>query len=146
MPELPFLCFDADNHYYEAEDAFTRHLDPKMASRAVQWVEIDGRHHHLVAGRLSRAVKNPTFDPISKPGVLHDFVRGRDNVGSLMAKLRDHEPSPSHYREPDARLAMMDDQGLEWTWLFPTLGVLYEELLKDDTEALTATSNVNWPS
>jgi hypothetical protein len=37
------LAFDADNHYYEALDAFTRHLDPRLAPRAVQWAEIDGR-------------------------------------------------------------------------------------------------------
>jgi len=30
----------------------------------------------------------------------------------------------------------MDEQGLEAVWLFPTLGVLYEEKLKHDTEAL----------
>jgi hypothetical protein len=28
LAELPFLVFDADNHYYEALDAFTRHLEP----------------------------------------------------------------------------------------------------------------------
>ncbi len=31
MPELDEVdhpVFDADNHYYEALDAFTRHLDP----------------------------------------------------------------------------------------------------------------------
>ena len=32
--ELDFKPFDADNHYYEATDAFTRHIDPKMAKRA----------------------------------------------------------------------------------------------------------------
>jgi predicted TIM-barrel fold metal-dependent hydrolase len=37
----------------------------------------------------------------------------------------------------DARLAKMDEQVLEAMWLFPTLGVLYEELLKQDTEAVT---------
>ncbi len=136
---LDYTIFDADNHYYEVRDSFTRHLDPRMANRAVKWVEIDGRHHHLVGGRLSHAVRNPTFDPISKPGVLHDWTRGRDNPGSLMKKLRDHEPSPAYYREPAARLERMNEQGLEWTWLFPTLGVLYEELLKNDVEAVTAT-------
>jgi hypothetical protein len=29
--------FDADNHYYEAEDAFTRHLPPELGPRCVQW-------------------------------------------------------------------------------------------------------------
>ncbi len=33
----------------------------------------------------------------------------------------------------------MDEHGLETIWLFPTLGVLYEELLKHDTEAVTLT-------
>ena len=30
----------------------------------------------------------------------------------------------------------MAEQGIEAMWLFPTLGVLYEELLKHDTEAV----------
>ena len=35
--------FDADNHYYEGLDAFTRHVSPKDQARAVQWCEIEGR-------------------------------------------------------------------------------------------------------
>ena len=69
--ELGFWAFDADNHYYEALDAFTRHLDPRLGPRTVQWAEIDGRKYHVVAGRVSHAVKNPTFSPIAKPGALH---------------------------------------------------------------------------
>ena len=33
MGELWFRPFDADNHYYEAEDAFTRHIDPARAKQ-----------------------------------------------------------------------------------------------------------------
>ena len=35
--------FDFDNHYYEAEDAFTRHQDKRLRNRGVRWAEIDGR-------------------------------------------------------------------------------------------------------
>jgi len=28
MAALNYQAFDADNHYYEAEDAFIRHVDP----------------------------------------------------------------------------------------------------------------------
>jgi len=56
-----------------------------------------------------------------------------------MEFLRDREPIPAAYRDRDARLATMDEQGLEAMWLFPTLGVLYEELLKDDVESVTWT-------
>ena len=60
--------FDADNHYYEAPDAFTRHVPKKMRARCVEWVEMDnGRRHQTVGGRINRSLGNPTFDPISKP-------------------------------------------------------------------------------
>src|SRR5579862_5069802 len=65
--------FDADNHYYEPLDAFTRHLDPAWRVRTVEVAEIDGRIRHVVGGRVSRAVTNPTFNPIVKPGCLHGY-------------------------------------------------------------------------
>jgi predicted TIM-barrel fold metal-dependent hydrolase len=134
-----FLAFDADNHYYEALDAFTRHADPKMANRCVQWCEINGRQYHVVGGRVSHAVVNPTFDPIAKAGAMHEYFRGNAGGRNPLDFLKDREPIPAHYRGSEARLAVMDQQGLEKIWLFPTLGVLYEELLKNDIGAVTHT-------
>ncbi len=136
---IDYLAFDADNHYYEAMDAFTRHLDPRVGPRTVQWAEIDGRKYHVVGGRVSHAVVNPTFDPIAKAGAMHDYFRGNPEGKSPFEFLRDREPIRPEYRDHDARLATMDEFGLEWIWMFPTLGVLYEELLKDDPEAVTLT-------
>jgi predicted TIM-barrel fold metal-dependent hydrolase len=136
---LGYRAFDADNHYYEALDAFTRHLDPKLGPRCVQWCEIDGRKYHVVGGKVSRAVVNPTFDPIAKAGAMHEYFRGNPHGKSPLEFLRDREPIPAHYRNRDARLATMDEHGLEKIWLFPTLGVLYEELLKHDPFAVATT-------
>ncbi|RMH75578.1 MAG: amidohydrolase [Actinomyces sp.] len=136
--ELGYRPFDADNHYYEAADAFTRHVDPAMQPRVVQWVELDGRRYHLVGGRLSRAVANPTWDPIAKPGALHKYFRGNPEGKSPLEYLRDREPLPAAYVDREARLEVIRRQGLDGVWLFPTLGVLYEELLKDDVEAVVA--------
>jgi predicted TIM-barrel fold metal-dependent hydrolase len=130
-------AFDCDNHYYEALDAFTRHLDPRLGPRTVQWAEINGRRYHVVGGRVSHAVTNPTFDPIAKPGALHDYFRGNPERRSPIEYLRDREPIRPEYRDRAARLRALDAQGLEGCWLFPTLGVLYEELLKQDVEAVT---------
>jgi predicted TIM-barrel fold metal-dependent hydrolase len=131
--------FDCDNHYYEALDAFTRHLDPKLGPRTVQWAEINGRRYHVVGGRVSHAVVNPTFDPIAKAGAMHDYFRGNPDGRQPWEFLAEREPIPAEYRDRDARLARMDEHGLEAIWLFPTLGMLYEELLKDDPEAVTLT-------
>lgn len=137
MPdELGYAAFDADNHYYEALDAFTRHLDPALGPRTIQWAEIDGRKYHVVGGRVSRAVVNPTFDPIAKAGAMHDYFRGNPEGRNPLEFLREREPIRPEYRDRDARLAVMDEQGVEQVWLFPTLGVLYEELLKEDPDAV----------
>ncbi|TFH21130.1 MAG: amidohydrolase [Acidimicrobiales bacterium] len=146
MPTIDYAVFDADNHYYEALDAFTRHLDPKLGPRCVQWCEIDGRRYHVVGGVVSRAVTNPTFDPIAPAGSMFDYFRGNPEGKHPLEFLTSREPIRAEYRDRDARLAVMDEQGLSSIWMFPTLGMLYEELLRTDPEAvcLTFTAFNRW--
>ena len=134
--------FYADNHYYETADAFTRHLDPAMAKRSVQWVTLDGRRRLLVAGRINRLLANPTFDPVAKPGSLIAYFRGQNVEGNdiksmfgTLDALSDH----LEYTTAKDRLAAMDQQGVESVLLFPTLGVLLQHALKDDVDSLHAT-------
>jgi predicted TIM-barrel fold metal-dependent hydrolase len=135
----PPLVFDADNHYYEATDAFTRYMDPKLAKRAMQWAEINGRQRLLVGGKVNRFIPNPTFDPVAKPGSLDEYFRGRNPQSQDIRTLfGDLEPIRPEYRDRDARLKVMDEQGLEGCFLFPTLGVGMEESLYHDPEALVA--------
>jgi predicted TIM-barrel fold metal-dependent hydrolase len=135
-PGLGFAPFDADNHYYEALDAFTRHLDPQHATRVFQWSTIDGRSYPVLGGKVFRGVKNATFDPVSQPGVLADYFRGNPNDDDPLELLGRHEPIRPAYRDRDARLATMDAQGVDKAWLFPTLGMIYEEPLRHDPEAV----------
>ena len=139
MADLDFKMFDADNHYYEATDAFTRHLDPRMHKRAMQWAHIDGKQRLLVGGKVNRFIPNPTFDPVARPGALDDYFRGKSPADDIRAAFGELEPISAAYREPEARLALMDEQGIEATFLFPTLGVGMEEALCDDPEAAAAT-------
>lgn len=141
MAQLPFEIFDGDNHYYEAEDAFTRYIDPAMAKRCMQWAQVDGKRRLLVGGRINRFIPNPTFDPIARPGSLEDYFRGRNQSGAdLAAMFGDLEPLDRYpaYRDRDARVALLDEQGLEAALLFPTLGVGMQEALRRDVPALHA--------
>ena len=133
---LDHPVFDADNHYYEALDAFTRHLDPALGPRVIQWCEIDGRRYHVVGGRVSKAVTNPTFDPIAKAGAMYDYFRGNPEGRNPLEFLSAREPIRPEYRDPAARVAVLDEQGLAGCWLFPTLGMIYEEPLAHDPEAV----------
>ena len=139
MADLGFQAFDADHHYYEAEDAFIRHVDPKMHRRCMQWAEIGGRKRLLVGGRVNRFIPNPTFDPVAKPGSLDEFFRGRNPGNKSTAELFGRlDPIHPAYRDRDARLAQLDEQGIEGAFLFPTLGVGMQESLRDDPEAACA--------
>ena len=136
MPDLDFQAFDADNHYYEAEDAFTRHIDPKLSRRAMQWANVAGRKCLLVGGKVNRFIPNPTFDPVAKPGCLDEYFRGHNAEGKSIREIfGELEPINPAYRNRDARLALMDTQNLGAAFLFPTLGVGMEESLKHDPEA-----------
>ena len=128
---------DADNHYYETLDAFTRHLDPRYRDRGVRPVRDGKRVHVLIGGRLNGFVPNPTFDPIIVPGCLDPLFRGRIPEGVDPRTLMQVEPLSEHpeYQDRDRRLAVMDDQGLAAALLFPTLGCGVEEALRDDVGA-----------
>jgi predicted TIM-barrel fold metal-dependent hydrolase len=139
MSHIDFPAFDADHHYYESEDAFTRHIEPKMQRRAMQWGVVGGRKSLLVGGKVNRFIPNPTFDPVAKPGCLDQYFRGRNPDGkSIREVFGDLEPINPAYRNRDARIALMDSQGIEGQFMFPTLGVGMEESLRHDPEALCA--------
>ncbi len=134
---IDFNVFDADNHYYEATDAFTRHLPPAY-KRTVEWAEIRGKQRMVVAGRVFKFIPNPTFDPVARPGSLDDYFRGKKPGDDIRAAFGELEPISDAYREPGARIALMDEQGMEGCFLFPTLGVGVEEALVHDAGAAHA--------
>ncbi len=139
MSDLGYEVFDSDHHYYEAEDAFTRHVDRRMQSRAMQWAEVNGRKRLLVAGKVNRFIPNPTFDPVARPGCLDEFFRGRNPEGKSVAELFGSlEPLPREYHDRDARIAQLDAQKVGGAMLFPTLGVGMQESLRHDPEAACA--------
>jgi predicted TIM-barrel fold metal-dependent hydrolase len=129
---------DADNHYYEALDAFTRHLDKRFKHRGVRAVH-DGTHTEiLIAGKLNQFIPNPTFDPVIVPGCLDLQFRGQIPEGVDPRSLTQVEPISPSYRDRDARIATLDAQGLDAALLFPTLGCGVEQALRHDVPATMA--------
>jgi len=136
---VDFDVFDADNHYYEATDAFTRHIEPQFARRGIQWGDIDGRRRLLVGGKVNRFIPNPQFDPVALPGVLDEYFRGRSPADDIRGAFGQLEPIRPEYRNRDARIERMDAQGMAGCFMFPTLGVGMEEALLGDVDAAHAT-------
>jgi predicted TIM-barrel fold metal-dependent hydrolase len=141
MSLVDFAIFDCDNHFYEAEDAFTRHIEPEFRQRAMGWALVNGKKRFMVAEKVNKFIPNPTWDPIARPGSLDEYFRGRNPEGTDVRELFGTlEPLASRpeYQNREARLGVMDRQGIEGAIFLPTLGVGMEQALIGDPPALVA--------
>ncbi len=116
---LGYAMYDADNHLYEAQDAFTRHL-PAARSRDVRWMTDERGHRALIIDRqLYDYIPNPTFDPVAV-------------AGALDRRMVEPIATRPEYRDRAARLRRFDEQGIEASLLFPTLINGLEEIIENN--------------
>jgi predicted TIM-barrel fold metal-dependent hydrolase len=134
MAQLDFPVFDADNHLYETEDAFTRHL-PAAHKNLFRFVELNGRKKLVVRDRLTEFIPNPTFEVVAKPGAHMAFYAADNPEGKSLRELTG-KPMRSipAFRAPGPRLELMNEQGIDAALMIPTLASLVEERLRDDPE------------
>ncbi|MDZ7675414.1 MAG: amidohydrolase family protein [Acidimicrobiales bacterium] len=133
-----FHVFDADNHFYETEDAFTRHL-PDEYKGAVDYVDVRGRTKIAVRGKISDYIPNPTFEVVARPGAQEEYYRRGNPEGKSRRELFG-EPirATPAMRGPEARVELLDELGVERTMMYPTLASLLEERLRDEPETTHA--------
>jgi predicted TIM-barrel fold metal-dependent hydrolase len=134
MPSLDFPVFDADNHLYETEDAFTRCL-PAAHANLFRFVEVKGRKKLVVRNQLTEFIPNPTFEVVAPPGAHKAFYAGDNPEGKSLRELTGQPMrSVPAFREPGPRLELLDEQGVYAALMIPTLASLIEERLKDDPD------------
>ena len=122
---MDYGLVDADNHYYESEDCFTRFGDEEV-ERFVRWYS-QGKKKFVAFGQTFQTmVPNPTFNPVTKPGIMHKRLRELAEGGerkNLDNNDRQRwggqiEPLSEHYQDRDARLRVMDEQGVDTVCCF----------------------------
>ena len=129
-----FPVFDADNHFYETRDSFTRHL-PDRYKGAIDYVDLHGRTKIMIRGTVSEYIPNPTFEVVARPGAQEEYFRNGNPEGKSYREIIG-EPMRSlpAFREPAPRLELMDELGVDRALMFPTLASLLEERMRDDPE------------
>jgi predicted TIM-barrel fold metal-dependent hydrolase len=135
------LC-DADNHYYEPRDCYTRHIEAKFSDRAIVVVPGDGgRDEILVGDRPFTFLRHHSFDTASRPGALRELLQHLKSGGAGPGDRPSPnvvEPLRPEYVSRAARLACMDEQGVETCLMFPTLGVCVEHFMGTDVDQMYA--------
>jgi len=138
MPDIDYPIYDADNHFYEPEEAITAHLPKKFAGE-FRYVEVNGRKKLAIAGRLSEYIPNPTFEVVAPPGAHETWFRATNTEGKTLRELSGKPiKCPDAYRRPEPRIELMDDQKLAGTLMFPTLASTIEVNLSTDHELVHA--------
>jgi len=131
--QLGYDVWDADNHLYEAVDAYTRHL-PERYEGAIRFVDVNGRDKLEILGKVSETIPNPTYVVIPTLGAWTEYFRGHNPEGKSLRELAQPIRCPEEFRRPDLRLSLMDEQGVDGCVLFPTTAGLLEEHMKADVE------------
>ncbi|CAM3077767.1 amidohydrolase [Mycobacterium intermedium] len=133
--DLSFPVFDADNHFYEPKEALTKFL-PEHRKGVIDYIDVRGRTKIMVRNVVSDYIPNPTFEIVARPGAQEEYFRhgsGGKSFREVMGKPMKSIPA---FRNPEARLEVLDGLGLDYTLMFPTLASLVEERLKDDPELI----------
>ena len=141
LQRLGYRAIDADGHYYEPHDCFTRHLEARFADRAVR-VKVDpkdGLGRLWIGDHKAGMMKVTQTDYTGTPGSRMDFFQGLvdDAEGwhqTEVINAHDHPPM----MQRSAREKLLDEQGVEATLMFPSVGVAVEHEMHDDVEALYA--------
>ena len=136
---IDYPLFDSDNHYYEPRDAFTLFIDPKLAHKAIRpRIDADGVERVFVGDKPFTFLEHRNYDTVVPPGALREMLRAMKSSSADVRGTSTTVPMPREYVARAERLALLDAQGIESTFLFPTLAVCVEAFMSDDPEQLYA--------
>jgi predicted TIM-barrel fold metal-dependent hydrolase len=127
--------FDADQHMYETPDSITKHL-PQQFRHAVQFVTIGRQTRVAINNKILDYIPNATFERVAAPGSHEPFYSRNNPEGLSLYELsrRAVMDSIPPFRDPDARLKKLDEQGVYQTLVYPTLASLVEHAAAEDPD------------
>lgn len=75
MIGLDYLLFDADNHYYETPDCFSRYMNRADADRAITARRTERGGWSVMVGDHPYRFMDVKFDKTNPPGSMHELLR-----------------------------------------------------------------------
>ncbi len=76
MRQLDYGLFDADNHFYETKDCFSRYMEPKHRDKAVRLIAGEnGKEQLMVGDKPFTFLQHPFPEKHARPGSLREMLR-----------------------------------------------------------------------
>ncbi len=137
MKTLDYAIWDADNHYYEPDDCFTRHIEAPLREQTV-WIDRrdDGPSRMYVGKERCHFFSVGAGDSVGPPGIMKAFLRGETEDGGSPSLSPINALAVPAFVDRRARLARMDEQHVEACLILPTTGVGVETQLREHPAVL----------
>lgn len=129
---------DADGHVLEPADTYTKYIDPKYRDRALRIACDEKGHENLI-------IDNKPYQSTTMRGNL-GAIGGIGMDPKLLytrGAVTYAEGSPPGGYDPQARLKVMDEEGIDIALLYPTLGIFWEGAVQDPQLATAYTRAYN---
>lgn len=133
--ELGYRLVDSDNHYYETFDCFTRHIESRYLDKAVSAARAADGNWVVRVGDQPYNFQHVKFDKTNPPGSMHDLLHRKeaDTAISWGDSYSTENMLPA-FQHRDARLDLLEKQGIDAAIMLPTFGVSVEDYMVDDVE------------
>jgi predicted TIM-barrel fold metal-dependent hydrolase len=128
---------DADNHFYEPDDCFTRHIEAPFKKRTA-WIDRTGKgpSRMYVGDERCHFFSVGAGDSIGAPGIMKAFLRGETDEGGSPSLSPIDGLAVPEFTQKKARLAKLDEQRVQRCLMLPTMGVGIEPQLREQPDVL----------
>lgn len=136
MHRPDYRIIDCDNHYYETDDCFTRHIEARYRGRTV-WVDRsrgDGIGVMMLGDKRLSFFSAAVGDHVGAPGAMVEFLKGRTEQGGAVNLNPVSADDHPEFRQRPERLSLMDRQSVEACVMIPSLGVGVEWQMRSDPD------------
>lgn len=134
--EIQTKTVDADGHVLEPRNTWIDYLEPQFRDRPIQMVMEEKGEVLLVDGKPVHKLRNRTA---LLGGIDHDpavLLRGG-------RQFIYEDGCPAGGYDPVARINVMDEEGIDISLLYPTIGICWEGKVSDGTLATAYTRAYN---
>ena len=116
--QLPYRLLDFDQHSYEADDCFTRHMPASKLDTAVYPIRSAAGRKVLLANDRVVTALEADLDRAYVPGSLVEMLKARSS-GEVSEADRFYQPIQAEYRDHDARMKQLAEQQIDHSIIYP---------------------------
>src|SRR6185436_16228833 len=125
-----YRLWDADNHFYEVRDSFSRHIESRYKDVVIEARRHDDGKEYWYSGDKHLTFCNVKFDKTEAPGSFKEILKN-PALGGFGDAQEESSMLPA-FHDRKARLELMDSQNVEATILFPSMANGIEQDLLDN--------------